>query len=47
MIGSIAVVVEPIDQEAKKFYEKYGFINLLDSGKMFIPMDTIITLLKK
>lgn len=40
-IGSFAVVVDPIDQEAEKFYEKYGFIKLPDSGKMFLPMKTI------
>lgn len=40
-IGSFAVVVDPIDEEAEKFYEKYGFIKLPDSGKMFIAMDTL------
>jgi len=40
-IGSIAVVVVPIDAEAESFYAKYGFIKLPDSGKMFLPMDTI------
>lgn len=45
-IGSVAVIVEPIDEEAEKFYYKYGFIKLSDSGKMFIPMDTVIALFK-
>lgn len=40
-IGSFAVVVDPIDPEAEKFYGKYGFIKLPDSGKMFLPMKTI------
>jgi predicted GNAT family N-acyltransferase len=40
-IGSFAVVVDPIDQEAEHFYAKYGFIKLPDSGKMFLPMKTI------
>lgn len=40
-IGSFAVVVDPIDQEAENFYNKYGFIKLPDSGKMFLPMKTI------
>ena len=40
-IGSMAVVVDPIDNEAISFYEKYGFILLPDSDKMFIPMKTI------
>lgn len=40
-IGSFAVVVDPIDLGAEKFYEKYGFIKLPHSGKMFLPMKTI------
>jgi GNAT superfamily N-acetyltransferase len=40
-IGSIAVIVDPIDQEAIAFYKKYGFILLPGSGKMFLPMLTI------
>lgn len=43
-IGSYAVVVDPIDQSAFEFYSKYGFILLPDSGKMFLPMQTIRTL---
>lgn len=43
-IGSFAVIVDPIDDDAERFYDKYGFINLPDSGKMFLPMDTIKTL---
>lgn len=40
-IGSFAVIVDPLDTEAKSFYSKYGFIELPDSGKMFLPMKTI------
>jgi GNAT superfamily N-acetyltransferase len=40
-IGSFAVVVDPIDQDAENFYNKYEFIKLPDSGKMFLPMKTI------
>lgn len=40
-LGSMAVVVDPIDQEAKEFYTKYGFTLLPDSGRMFMPMATI------
>lgn len=43
-VGSMAVVVDPIDGEAVRFYAKYGFILLPDSGKMFIPMDTVAQL---
>ena len=40
-IGSFAVVVDPLDAGATRFYEKYGFIKLLDSGKMFMAMQTV------
>jgi len=40
-IGAVAVIVEPINNDAKKFYNKYGFIELNISGKMFLPMNTI------
>ncbi|WP_181306550.1 GNAT family N-acetyltransferase [Rufibacter sp. XAAS-G3-1] len=43
-IGSFAVVVDPLDQEAENFYLKYGFIKLPDSGKMFLAMQTIKSL---
>ena len=43
-IGSIAVIVDPLDEEAENFYFKYGFIKLPDSGKMFLAMGTIATL---
>lgn len=46
-IGSLAVVVDPIDQEANNFYSKYGFILLPDSHKMFIAMKTIGQLFEK
>lgn len=40
-IGSFAVVVDPIDVEAERFYKKYDFIKLPDSGKMFITIKTL------
>ncbi len=40
-IGSFAVVVDPIDKDAQQFCDKYGFVKLPDSGKMFLPMNTI------
>jgi len=40
-IGSFAVVVDPLDDAAERFYEKYDFIRLPDSGKMFIAMKTL------
>lgn len=40
-IGSYAVIVDPLDNDAESFYKKFGFINLPDSQKMFLPMETI------
>lgn len=45
IVGTLAVVVDPIDENAKRSYKKYGFILLPDSGKMFLPMKTIKQLL--
>lgn len=45
-IGSMAIIVDPLDAEAIQFYKKYGFIYLPDSGKMFISMDTVSELFK-
>lgn len=41
VIGSYAVVTDPINEKAENFYLKYGFQKLPDSGKMFLPMKTI------
>ena len=40
-IGSFDVVVDPIDEEAEKFYKKYDFIKLPTSQKMFIAAKTL------
>lgn len=40
-LGTLAVIVDPIDENALKFYEKYGFIELSGTGKMFITIKTI------
>lgn len=40
-IGAMAVVVDPINDFATTFYGKYGFEKLPDSGRMFLPMNTI------
>lgn len=45
-IGALAVVVDPINQYARQFYSRYGFIHLQDSRRMFIPMKTIEQLLE-
>lgn len=40
-IGAMAVIVDPMNQFAIKFYKKYGFEQLPDSEKMFLSMSTI------
>jgi len=42
----MAVIVDSIDDKAQRFYEKYGFIILPDSEKMFLAMKTIEQLFK-
>ena len=40
-IASFAVIVDPIDEEARSFYAKYGFITLPDSQRMFLSMKMV------
>lgn len=40
-LGILAVVVDPIDEQATRFYKRYGFIVIPSNGKMFIPIDTL------
>lgn len=41
IVASYAVVVDYIDSEAKEFYRKFGFIELLDTNRLFLPMTTV------
>ena len=42
MVGIFAVVVDAKDANAKSFYQKYGFAEVLDSNlKLFMPMKMI------
>lgn len=41
IVASFAVVVDPIDSSAIEFYQKYGFVKLNDSQKLFLPMSLI------
>jgi predicted GNAT family N-acyltransferase len=40
-LGTLAVIVDPIDEKASAFYAAYGFIKLPGSVRMFIPVKTI------
>ncbi|MHB1107951.1 MAG: GNAT family N-acetyltransferase [Lutibacter sp.] len=44
-LGTLAIIVDPIDSKAQTFYEKYGFIFIPGTKKMFIPMKTVIELI--
>jgi predicted GNAT family N-acyltransferase len=47
LVGNHAVVVDPINESAEKFYAKFGFIQLKDSNRMFLPLKTVTTLFEK
>ena len=40
-LGSVAVIVDPLDKEAESYYKHFGFVKLPNSGKMFLDMKTI------
>jgi len=44
-IASVAVVVDAIDENARSFYRRYGFIDIADRpSRLFLPMKTIAQL---
>ena len=44
-IASVAVVVDAIDEKARAFYKRYGFIEITNHpNRLFIPMKTIAEL---
>jgi hypothetical protein len=45
-LGSLAVIVDPIDISVEKFYKQYGFMLFPGSKKMFIPLKTLRDLFK-
>ena len=47
-LGIHAVEVNAIDQQAKSFYEKYGFVPLLDNEfHMFLPIATVQSAIRR
>ncbi len=47
-IGSAAVIVDAIDDDAKRFYEKYGFVAFDDEAyQLYLPMQAVEALLKR
>jgi GNAT superfamily N-acetyltransferase len=45
-LGAFGVDLWAIDDEAKAFYEKYGFLALADSLHLFLPMKTVAKMLE-
>lgn len=45
VIGSCAIIVDPLDEESKIFYSKFGFESL-KNGKMFLPMSVVKSLIE-
>jgi predicted GNAT family N-acyltransferase len=43
-VGSIAVVVDALHDQAAAFYQHYGFIPFTESRRLFLPMQTIAQL---
>lgn len=39
--GSMAIVADPGKEQGERFYLKYGFRKLPESGKMFLPMKKV------
>jgi len=46
LVGNHAVIVDPINDIATKFYAKLGFVPLKTANRMFLPLKTIIDLFK-
>lgn len=44
-LGSLAVIVDPVDKNAEGFYSAYGFILISSTGKMLLPIKTIVSLI--
>lgn len=40
-VGAKVVIVDPIDTDAERFYGRYGFTKIPDSGRMFMTMRKI------
>jgi GNAT superfamily N-acetyltransferase len=45
-VGSSMVVVDAIDERAAKFYAAHGFIQLAESVRLLLPMQTIAALVQ-
>jgi ribosomal protein S18 acetylase RimI-like enzyme len=39
-VAAFAIIVNPLDEDAQAFYEKYGFIMISGTNKMILPIAT-------
>ena len=46
VVGSSMIVVDAMDERAAGFYEAHGFIRLVDSMRLILPMQTTAILIK-
>jgi GNAT superfamily N-acetyltransferase len=47
VVGSSMIVVDALDDRAVRFYEAHGFIRLVDSMRLILPMETIANLAER
>ena len=47
LVGNHAVIVDPTNEPAERFYAKLGFLHLKTSKRMFLPLKTIVDLFEK
>jgi Predicted acetyltransferase len=46
-VGAVAVVTDPVDERAKRFYEAFQFVELKASNRLFLPMRSIQKWIRK
>lgn len=46
VVGSSMIVVDALDERATRFYEAHGFIKLVDSKRLILPMQTMSNLIE-
>ncbi len=47
LVGSSMIVVDAVDENARRFYEAHGFLRLTDTMRMIIPMAVVADLVSK
>jgi len=47
MVGASMIVVDAIDENARRFYEAHGFLRLADTMRLIIPMAVVAALVSK